>query len=632
MGKLREPSKPDLRTTKYSNLRGADFSVDPSLVAPERSPMPINMISAIGGNPEKRLGWRVLQQLEAPVHNIWRTEIAKTVKLIAHAGTKLYDITGKEAIVLKAGINNGKGCAFSMRVADVNKLFVLTGTEYLVYDGETVKNVSDIAKVPKTLISRNPTGGGTVYEAVNLLSAKKTVSFLGNETDKVFFLPDTDIKSVDEVKVADSNGNFVITTAFTKDLTKGTITFTEIKKPVVAGQDNVLVTYTDPTEGYYERIAKCTTFSVYGYNALNRVFLSGNPEYKAYDWYSGIYDPTYIADNSYAVIGTGETAVMGYCKIGEYQAVIKEDNNQDTTIFMRQGEFDGVSTTFKVKQGVVGIGAISKYCFTNLGDEPLFFARTGIQAVTSTLLNYERTIKNRSYFLDKKLTREKDLGKAVACEWNGYYILAINTRCYILDSRHKSGSSQSNSDFVYESYYWEDVPVACLLSFEGELYFGTPDGKICKFNTDVKKIDKYSDGGTYDGNIITGGRAIYAQWCTPNDNDRGVQYFKSLQKKGCCLTLSPFQRSGARIYYVVDGDPAIFVTKQYMDLFEWEDIDFERITFSTNSSPQEIYFNKKRKKYKRIQFVIVNDGLNEAFGIHEIIKTYITKGYSKNRR
>lgn len=629
---LKIPSKPDVESTKYSELLGADFSVDPSLVDKRRSPMPINMISAAGGNPEKRLGWRILHQLEEPIHNIWRTEIDGAHKLISHAGSKIYDITDEEVTVLKENVNNGKGCAFSMRMSDVNKLFILTGAEYLVYDGKTIKEVSEIAKVPTILISRNPTGGGTIYEPINLLSGKKKVSFLGNTTDKVFYLPDTDIKSIDEVQVMNNSGEMVSTTDYTADLKKGTITFASVKEPPVTGQDNVIITYTDPTEGYYDRIAKCTIFSIYGYNALNRVFLSGNPTFKAYDWHSEINDPTYIPDNSYAVIGTGDTAIMGYCKLGEYQAIIKEDNQQDTTIFMRYGEHDGTNTAFPVKQGIVGVGAISKYCFTNLGDEPLFFARTGIQAITSTLLNYERVVKNRSYFLDKKLTAEEGLDKAVACEWNGYYILAINDKCYILDSRHKSGSNQGNSDFSYEAYYWEDVPAVCFLSFDGELYFGTADGRVCKFNTDIKKMDRYSDGGTYDGNTITGGKAIYAQWSTPNDDDGGVHYYKSLQKKGCCATLSPFQRSGGRVYYIVDGDPEKFVKEQHMDLFDWEDINFERMSFSTNESPQEIYFNKKQKKYKRLQIVIVNDGLNEAFGIHEIIKSYIIKGYSKNRR
>ena len=68
-----------------------------------------------------------------------------------------------------------------------------------------------------------------------------------------------------------------------------------------------------------------------------------------------------------------------------------------------------------------------------------------------------------------------------------------------------------------------------------------------------------------------------------------------------------------------------------MDIFRWDDIDFERFTFNSNESPQEIYFNKKQKKYKRLMIVIRNDSLNEPFGIHEIVKTFTYNNYSKNR-
>ena len=47
---------------------------------------------------------------------------------------------------------------------DTGKIYILTGKEFLCYDGETVKAVSEDAYIPTILISRNPTGGGTLYE------------------------------------------------------------------------------------------------------------------------------------------------------------------------------------------------------------------------------------------------------------------------------------------------------------------------------------------------------------------------------------------------------------------------------------------------------------------------------------
>ena len=641
MAQMTIPAAPQLRTTSYSELRGVDFSQDPSLVDRKRSPYAVNLISDDGGNPVKRLGWRVIHELESPVHNIWRGEINGEDKIIVHAGTKIYEITDNEAIE-KATVGNTKGTGFFLRKGDKDGknekgyLWFTAGGNYYYYNGETVGLVKDIATRPKILISRNPDGGGVTYDEVNLLTGRKTVSFLGDSTSKEYKLPAENIDSVDEVRVMGSDGEFTVleSSNYTVDLVAGKVTFTTAHAPVNEGEDNVEIDYTDENEENVSFIENCTISAVYGYNASNRVFLSGNAEYRAYQWYSAIFDPTYFGDLCYAVVGAGETSIMGYSKIGEYLAIVKEDNEQDTTVFLCYGELDSEGNiSFSTKPGIAGIGAISKYCFKNLGDEPLFLSRMGIYAITSTLLSYERVAKNRSYFVDKKLTAEENLENAVACEWNGYYLLAVNGNVYVLDSRHSSGN-RNTSDYTYEAYFWDNVPAVCFLSYGGNLYFGTADGKICKFNTDIDNMGKYCDGGTYDENLayISGGQAISTLWSTTNDADVGVQYFKTLNKKGCLAVLSPYARSSCSAYFVVDGNPKELITSDTFDIFDWADIDFERLSFDSNDSPRELYFNKKKKKYKRLQIVLMNTAINEGFGIHEIIKTYSVGNFSKNRR
>jgi hypothetical protein len=636
MAKIKIPDAPKIRETKYDELRGADFSQDPSGVEKDRSPAPLNLISDKGGNPVKRTGWRTITTVTGPVHNIWFAEISGFRYTIVHAGTNIYKLSGATAEILKTGVASKKGTAFTMRTADKNRLYILTGAEYLVFDGSSVADVSASAKIPTILISRNPTGGGTVYEPVNLIQKKRTVSFLGNATDLTYFLPDTDIVSVDEVLSMDASGAFV-PVAYTANISAGTVTFSAAQPPIVAGQDNVKITYSDSDGGYSERITKCTISGIYGLNAQNRVFFSGNPDYVAYDWFSDIYDPTYFPDTSYAIIGTGDTAIMGYLKLGEYMAIVKEDNQQDTTVFLRYGELTDGEISFKVRQGIVGVGAISKHCFVNLADEPMFLARTGVHAVTSTLLSYERVVKNRSYFLDRKLTDEPGLENAVACEWDAYYVLAVNGRCYILDSRHKSGATQGNSDFVYEAYFWEDVPAVCLAASADTIWFGTELGGICRFNDDIENLGKYADDALYTtdetGAFVyeSGGRPITAQWATPNDGDACVHFFKTLQKKGSLVVLQPSDRSSCEVYFVTDGNPEKFIRDGYLDILDWSNVDFERFSFDSNSGPREIYFKKKQKKYKRLQIIVRNGAINESFGVLQIVKSYVVGNYSKNR-
>ena len=619
------PAKRNIKmsTTVYSRFKGVDFSVDASLVDKDRSPYAPNLIADIGGMPEKRLGWRVLHQIEQPVHGLWYGEINGQKSFIAHGGTKIYKFTAIGFEVIKEDVNNAKSSAFFMRSSDdTGKIYMLTGKEFLAYDGETVKNVADDGYVPTILISRNPTGGGTLYESVNLISGKRTESFLGNETDKTYQLSANKIDSIDKVEVLNSSGEKVAVTDYTSDLTAGKVTFTAVQKPIVAGQDNVFITYTKTVEGYADRINKCTISDLYGLGGSNRVFLSGNPDYKAYDWYSDIFKPNYFPDLNYSIVGTSDTAIMGYQRLGKYQMILKEDNQQDSTVFQRFGTLnDDGSVTFSVEQGVAGIGAVSKYCFGMLADEPLFLSRQGIQAITSNNILAERTIRNRSFFVDSYLTKEPNLQNAVACEWNGFYVLCINGVAYVLDGKNKSYKERSTAsyDYNYECYYWTNIPAICLLSVAGELYFGTEDGKICKFNTDIGGVLKYNDDG----------KPIVASWATLNDDDNAPHLYKSMTKKGCLVTIKPYARSSGTIYVCVDGNPRLFLRSGTMDIWDWNDFDFQRFTFNTNDSPQDIFFRKKIKKYKRSQIIIENDALNEGFGVLQIVKTFTIGNYAK---
>jgi hypothetical protein len=191
----------------------------------------------------------------------------------------------------------------------------------------------------------------------------------------------------------------------------------------------------------------------------------------------------------------------------------------------------------------------------------------------------------------------------------------------VLDGKNKAYKERSivANDFNYECYHWTNIPAVCLLSVNGELFFGTADGRICKFNTDIELLDKYSDDG----------KAIVASWATKNDDDDAPHLYKNMVKKGCLITIKPYIRSSANVYVMKDGDPRQFLRSGTMDILDWDDIDFERFTFNTNDSPQDIFFKKKVKKYKRLQIIVENDALNEGFGILQIIKTFAVGNYAK---
>lgn len=93
----------------------------------------------------------------------------------------------------------------------------------------------------------------------------------------------------------------------------------------------------------------------------------------------------------------------------------------------------------------------------------------------------------------------------------------------------------------------------------------------------------------------------------------------------------PYDRTSAEVTLIADGERENKLGIFYADIFSWDPVDFERFTFSSNETAQDDFFNKKVKKYKRLQIVVENNTIYEPFGILKITKTYTVGNFSKNR-
>jgi hypothetical protein len=209
----------------------------------------------------------------------------------------------------------------------------------------------------------------------------------------------------------------------------------------------------------------------------------------------------------------------------------------------------------------------------------------------------------------------------------------------VFDGRHKTGDDRNNTNYYYEAYYWENMPVNQAFTMLGGVFFINAR-KLCKFK-DHDTADDYSDGSTLDADTgrQTGGTAIRAVWTTRNDDDNLPQYFKTMQKKGSMVTIAPYEYTSVDVWAIPDGSAPLngdttnkyYIGKFIAGLFNFANIDFSKFVFDGRNGPKDYFFQKKRKKYIRLQLMLENSGMDEPFGIYSLTKTYTATRFAKSR-
>ena len=418
----------------------------------------------------------------------------------------------------------------------------------------------------------------------------------------------------------------------------------------------------------------CQRSTVYGSGLVNQVFMGASIAngYRSRMWYSAVGRPNYFPDINYVEVGSNDTSIMGMVKCGEYLGVVKAGNALDSSIYLAYPTSFDDDTTYVVRQSIAGIGALSTGAFNILSEEPVFLSSEGVMAIE---LSGENRLRNRSYFIDKRLCAEQNLADAVSYVFNNMYYLSINNHCYVLDGSQKNSWANERTNLQYECYYMDNIPAQCFADMGGYLWFTDYDGNLCRFKTgfDTNQYrDEYmvahetidvndvtgADGdetlvipinGLINGGIvypkddihvglmvhfttadsyfsITGltdttitlskGVPVNAVWDTIADDDGAVHFFKNLNKKGFVVSLLPGSSSGVTVYLKPD---------------EKEAVKYGTTDANGNLLPYDYFVRKKVKKYKRLQIICENNGLDQSFGVDQIIKTYTMGNYSKNR-
>ena len=592
-----------LRRT-YSNFRGVDFTNDPSLVLLSRSPDALNVWKNYkdtqGSCIETRPGYRELANFIDKINGMY----FYNDKVLIHAGTNLFlwdnfpdTPTGT---ILKNDMNDAK----SAFVIFKEKLYIVDGANYLVYDGTTLKNVSDDNPyIPTITISRSPSGGGEPYQDVNVLQPLRRNSFVADGTSTDYYLDTTNIDEVTEVTVDDV---VIADTEYTVNASAGKIIFTTAPTaPALSGVDNVIITFRKTVTGYTDRIAKCTKMVVFD----NRLFYTGNPDYPNAVFHSQLNTPNYVSDLAYYQDGTDEAEVKAMVVGNNILWVFKEPSQERDTIFYHTATTDSIGRAYPNFQGNISTGCYSDAI--NYKDDIVFISKTGLEGISSNDIASQQLLTHKSSLIDNKLINENDFNLSMLVEWNGYLLILVNSHIYLGDIRQLY---QSVNGYEYEWYYWniENAQATILKEYKGNLYIGAENGSI--FIVD----------GTNDN-----GEIIESYWTTPMDNFGYGNKYKTTNKRGGVAKIKTIPNGKVKVAERTNKS----ITDKYIKEFASGGLDYGNIDYSNfayiTSITSNIVYKIKEKKFVELQLKFYSDELDKPFGIYDAIIEAFEGGYVK---
>lgn len=624
------PAGRQRKAVHVSCFEGVNFTDSPAGVDERKSPDAPNMIRDVPGKVRKCMGYyRVAEYRDEQGRplaiNGWHRRSNDETGLI-HAGERIY--RGEELLYSAAADSRSRSWQLSRNDGEKTAqcLYIQDGKDLLVYDGEQVRPAAECAYVPTLTIAKQPSGGGTEYEPLNLIGAAFRELFSGTQTAVNYQLTFGELDETPvKAWVLNSRGEWTEKREnidFSVNRQTGVVTF--ISAPgssPVTGEDNVKIEASRTVEGYRERIGHCTCGILFGVGGnADRLFVGGStdPEYRNYDWYSGQYDATYWPDTAYATVGSAAAGVVGYTIVDNYLAAVKGEGESDRSVVIREGNLINSEPAFPVINTLQGPGAVAPWSFVQLASEPLFLTRLGVYALTISDVSGNRYSQRRSYYLDGKLLREENLREAYGYTHNDLYWLCINGTAYILDSLQPLTAERSApySTRQYAGFYRTHLPARVMWEENGKLCFGSEKGVVYRFYEDPNNPLSYNDDG----------EPIDAYWTTGYQYGGAYERDKAFRKLSVLVDSAPV--TGVDLLALRDGRwEKMRVNSAVSRYLAWQYICWERWNWSTDDTPRTLVTRPRTAKADKTQYRFRNKELNQPFGLLQYACEYSVGGY-----
>ncbi|MCD8016598.1 MAG: hypothetical protein LUE97_02105 [Oscillospiraceae bacterium] len=358
------------------------------------------------------------------------------------------------------------------------KLYILNGSQYMVWDGTALAEVEGYRPLVVTAIP--PSGGGTTLEQVNKLNGLRRERFCPDGESTVFRLAETDIAGVDYVHYTATGEELA---DYTVSLSQGTVALAEAPPE---GVNSLEIGYSVAAN------SRAQVESIHWAELFNgaqdtRVFIYGDGSNTAL--YSGIDEngrprADYFPDMNEAAIGDENTPLTALIRHYSRLMAFKTDSAWSISyseVTLADGSVTAGFYVTPVNRDVGGC-APGQVCLVENRPRTLD-GRSVIEWVPNSYGSFtgdQRSARCVSRRVDSTLG-SFDLASART------FYDKVTREYYVISS---DGTALVNNVEADAWYIYTDFDAKSMINYKGEVYIGTSDGWLRHFSDDY-----YSNAG-----------------------------------------------------------------------------------------------------------------------------------------
>ena len=525
------------------------------------------------GNLQKRPGTRTLATLSETerVRGLWNGFVMGEEVFLAACGGKIWKLVEDGDLFSASELGDIDTSNDVHMFGFSNIVYIINGSQYKQYDGITLSDVGGYRPLVKTAVTAD--GGGETLEQVNKLVGTRRMWISGDGTGTTFPIPEKNIQSIDWVKNL-ATGENLDQSKYTFDLVAGTVTFSDAP-PQAA--NNYEIAWTMPIN-FRSQVSSMRYSELYSGTQDTRVFLYGDGSNKAL--YSGIdYDgkprADYFPDQNEVKVGDENTPITSL--IRHYSTLVCYKTNSAWAIqYGLTTLANGLQTeAFYVTPinrsiGNAALGQtrlVLNAPYTLHGNDLFEWRNTA--SYSSNLSVDERQAKRISDRVYATLEKF-DLANCFCWDDNDSqeYYICYNGKALVYNYASDAWSS-------YENFH-----VSCMANRHGELYIGSPDGKVKHLSYNYKSDDD---------------EAIDAYW------ESGSMSFNQdyMRKYSAMMWVGMKPESSGEVYVTVQTDKKSVYTEKVIasSLASFREANFARWSFRVNRKPFMTRLKIKAKKF-----------------------------------